>query len=385
MVLVMLRLTSSRLRPLLIVCIAGICLVAAQGTGSTIFARIGYLLFAVVGLSLLWAWLGALQVRVTRTVRTPRVAVGERIHEQIAIWTSVPWSVVEFCDDAPIPHLLPGFVLTPTRRPTPREWLSIPDQRGYVAMGPSRIVVSDPFGLFRVERMLAATDAVIVHPAINATPPLVVGRSPEWGRQQAGGQLSPQATTVVSVREYRTGDARSRIHWRSTAKRGLPMIKEQTHEPSAQIWIIYDATLLPTDMASLHERGIAVAATRAHQWLAAGHAVGLIAYGLHPIVLSPARGATQRLLIMDALAMLVCEGHTPLARVIAQVDWRGQRHMTTCVITHDCQPDWVTAFGFATPAQSERLAVVLVAQSIAVQQIMPALQHAQITTTVVVV
>lgn len=377
------RLTSSHQRPWLIVLIALFCLVAAQGIGSSLFARIGYLLLAVLGLALAWAWLGAVRVHLTRELRTPRVAVGERINEQIAVWTTLPWNIVEFCDDAPIPHESPGFVRTLTRHPVQREWYSIPVERGYVALGPSRIVVSDPFGLFRFERLFAPTHHVIVHPTILPTVPLTVGRSLEWGRQQSGRQLSPQATTIMSVREYRTGDARNRIHWRTTAKRGIPMIKEQTHEPGAQIWIIYDATPLPPHTAYLHERGIAIAATRAHQWLAAGHAVGLVAYGKHSIVLSPARGLVQRMRILDALAMLTCEGTKPLAQLIPQIDWHGQRQMTMCVITHDCQPDWVAALLYATPAQSERVAVMLVTQSDALHAIEPALHHAQIITTVV--
>jgi len=377
------RLTSSRQLPGLIVLIALFCLVAAQGIGSSLFARIGYLLLAVLGLALAWAWLGAIRVHFTRELRTPRVAVGERINEQIAMWTTLPWSIVEFCDDAPIPHESPGFVRTLTRHPVQRDWHSIPDQRGYVALGPSRLIVSDPFGLFQFERVFAPTHHVIVHPAILPTAPLTVGRSLEWGRQQTGRQLSPQATTVMAVREYRTGDARNRIHWRTTAKRGVPMIKEQTHEPGAQIWIIYDATPLPPHTAYLHERGITIAATRAHQWLAAGHAVGLVAYGAQHVVFPPARGAVQRMRILDALAMLACVGTMPLDRLIPQIDWQGQRHITVCVITADCRPDWVVALMYATPDQSERVAVVLVAQPDAAHIIEPALHHAQIKTTLV--
>ena len=379
----MLRLTSSRQRPWLILLIALFCLMAAQGIGSSLFARIGYLLLAVLGLSLAWAWLGAVRVHLTRELHTPRGAVGERISELINISSTVPWSVIEFCDDAPVAHLSNGFVTTLTRLPVCREWYSIPAQRGYFGLGPSRLIVSDPFGLFRFERQFAPMHHVIVHPAFSPMAPLHVGRSLEWGRQQAGRQRSPQATTIMAVREYRTGDARNRIHWRTTAKRGIPMIKEQTHEPGAQIWIVYDATPLPSQTAMLHEQGIAIAATRAHQWLAAGHAVGLVAYGAQPTVLPPARGAAQRMLILDALAMLVCEGATPLARVIAQIDWHGQRQLTICVITHDCQPDWVAMFGYATPAQSERLAVLLTTQGDAPPAVIQALHHAQITTTVV--
>jgi uncharacterized protein (DUF58 family) len=367
----------------MIVLIALFCLVAAQGIGSSLFARIGYLLLAVVGLALVWAWLGVMRVRFTRELRTPRVAVGDRINEQITLWTTLPWSIVEFCDDAPLSQLSTGFVRTLTRHPEQRDWYSIAVQRGYVALGPSRIVVSDPFGLFRFERLFAPTHHVIVHPAILPTAPLTVGRSLEWGRQQVGRQQSPQATTVMAVREYRTGDARNRIHWRTTAKRGIPMIKEQTHEPGAQIWIIYDATPLPPHTAYLHERGIAVAATRAHQWLAAGHAVGVVAYGADPIVLPPARGVVQRMQILDALAMLTCEGTKPLAQLIPQIDWQGQRHNTVCVITADCRPDWVAALLYATPAHTERLAVVLVSTSDGAYAIEPALHHAQIMTTVV--
>jgi hypothetical protein len=89
------------------------------------------------------------------------------------------------------------------------------------------------------------------------------------------------------------------------------------------------------------------------------------------------------MLILDALALLVCEGATPLARVITQIDWHGQRQLTICAITHDCQPDWVAMFGYATPAQSERLAVLLTAQGDAPPAVIQALHHAQITTTVV--
>ena len=76
----MIRLTSSLQPPGMIVLIALFCLVAAQGIGSSLFARIGYLLLAVVGLALVWAWLGVMRVRFTRELRTPRVAVGDRIN-----------------------------------------------------------------------------------------------------------------------------------------------------------------------------------------------------------------------------------------------------------------------------------------------------------------
>jgi len=379
----MLRLTSSRQRPWLIVLIALFCLVASQGIGSSLFARIGYLLLAVLGLALAWAWLGAVRVHLTRELHTPRVAVGERISELICVWTTMPWSVVEFCDDSSIPHRHQGFVTTLVRHPVQRDWYSIPVQRGYVGLGPSRIIVSDPFGLFRFERQFAPTHHVIVHPAINATPPIAVGRSLEWGRQQAGRQLSPQTTTVMAVREYRTGDARNRIHWRSTAKRGVPMVKESTHEPGANIWLVYDAVQSTHQYSINQEHGIQTVATRAHQWLAAGHAVGLVAYGTPHVVLPPARGAAQRMLILDALAMLICDGTMPLAQVIPHIDWHDRSHMTICMITTDCDLAWVQAFLHATPAQSERLAVLLTIQGGAPPALIQALHYAQITTTVV--
>lgn len=379
----MIRLTSSCRRPVLIVLIALFCLVAAQGIGSSLFARIGYLLFAVMGLALAWAWFGVGRVRLTRTLCTPRVAVGERISELITVGTTVPWSVVTFCDDSPIQQRHQGFVATVSRHPVQRRWDSIPRQRGYVGLGPSRLVVSDPFGLFCFERHFAPTHHVIVHPAILPTAPVLVGRSLEWGRQQSGRQQSPQATTIMGVREYRTGDARNRIHWRSTAKRGTPMVKEHTHEPSAQVWLVYDAQQSPNHVAINHERGIQIAATQAHQWLDAGHAVGLVAYGATPTVLPPARGVVQRMLILDALAMLVCDGTVPLAHVIPHIDWHGQRHITICVITTDSDLAWVQALWHTTPAQSERLAVILPAQEPVPLAMLHALYHAQSATPVV--
>lgn len=380
---IMRRLISSRYQPALISIIALFCLAAAQGIGSSVFARIGYLLLAVLGLSLAWAWLGIVRVQFTRELRTPRVMLGESVSELICVKTKVPWSVVEFCDDSLVPRLRQGFVTTAVRHPVAQEWYSVPVQRGYLKLGPSRLLVSDPFGLFRFERQFAAPHSVIVHPAILATAPLPVGQHDQWGRQQTGRRRTSQATTIIAVREYRTGDARNRIHWRTTAKRGIPMIKESTHEPSALIWLVFDAVQLSHSQAIDYEHGIQIAATRAHQWLAAGHAVGLLATGALACVVPPARGAHQRMLIMDALAMLVCDGGTPLAHAIPQIDWHGQRAITICVITADCTPAWVEALLYTTPAQSECLVVLVAPPAGAPPALIQVLDFAQITTTIV--
>ena len=73
----------------------------------------------------------------------------------------------------------------------------------------------------------------------------------------------------------------------------------------------------------------------------------------------------------------------PLAQVIPHIDWHGRSHMTICMITADYDLAWVQAFWHATPAQSERLAVLLTAQGGAPPAVIQALHQAYVTTTVV--
>lgn len=77
------RIASNLQRPLWILVLAVLGIIAAQGTGQMIFARLGYLLIVLLAMTILWAVYAVSGIRINRHVLTPRVVVGDAIRERI--------------------------------------------------------------------------------------------------------------------------------------------------------------------------------------------------------------------------------------------------------------------------------------------------------------
>ena len=351
------RIASPLQRPLWLLVLAVLGVIAAQGTGQMIFARLGYLLFVLLGSCVVWALYAVRGISIERHVLTPRVVVGDTIRERISIrnmWP-IPRTMIEVIDDSSLPERMMGVVLDlGARQERQRVWRSRAVIRGVYTLGPTIVVGSDPFGLFRIERRFVSSECVVVHPRPQSVRLSAIGRAALTGQRSSGRRTSDDAPQVVSVREYRPGDSIQRVHWRSTAKRGQLMIKESVNEPGVTAWMLLDANatvqewrglnFMPGSMPipdSTEEYAIAAAASVAQQWLAQGHAVGLLAHGLLPIDIEPQRGIAQRLAIFDGLAALRCGGNTPLKDLFTQRKFFAGN--TLCVITSDTNPEWVGA------------------------------------------
>ena len=351
------KISSPVYRPLWVLGAGLIGIVVAQGTGQPVFARLGYVLLLVVVGGLLWALYGVLGVQVERRVLTPRVHIGETIRERISVSNRLPWRrwLIEVIDDSAFPERMAGFVVDiPGRQQRQKQWRTQASIRGEYRMGPTIIVGSDPFGLFRIERVFTSEQVLRVHPRAELVDAIAVGRSLEIGAQRLGRRMSTASPLVVSVREYRPGDPVSRVHWRSTAHRGQLMIKESIREPGMQHWLILDAsmhvqewrgaTFLPGSMPipdSTEEYAVQAVATFAHTWLQQGQSVGLVASGLRRHVLAPAASVEHHQQLFDELAAVRCGGNEPLAQVLQSTDIPGSHQMTLVVVTSDTTTEWV--------------------------------------------
>jgi len=345
-------------RPILLAFLGVFLLIAAQGTGVLFFVRIGYLIIGIVCGAALWALLGVAGLTITRTLQTPRVMVGESVREHIVVSNLFPWQrgIVEILDDTTFMRQVTGFVVTlGANQQRQRTWRSTAQVRGVYVMGPTYIVGSDPFGLFRIERRFVSTQQLIVTPQPQVMPVPAVGNDVVSGRPQVVRQIAAHAPTIMSIREYRPGDAISRIHWRSSAKRGHLMLKEGNHEPGAHIWLVFDAQRsvhawvghesipMPIPSAdSTEEYAVQIVANLADAWLRAGHAVGLCMHGTERIVLAPQRTVAHRMALFDALAAIRVVSDVPLDEVLAHLDAYPYAHASVCVITSRPEPTWIS-------------------------------------------
>ncbi len=113
--------------------------------------------------------------------------------------------------------------------------------RGRYVFEHAEVVVEDPFGLERVTMAVAAGGAVVVHPRLVELDALF---SESGAHAQGGRRLllrRPSGFDLHSVREHQEGESLRGVHWRSTAKRGVLMVKELEDAPRDEVAVVLDA------------------------------------------------------------------------------------------------------------------------------------------------
>ena len=132
-------------------------------------------------------------------------------------------------DQAPPALGGPGRFSLSSLPPQRREVIALerrPSQRGRYSLGPLTARLIDPFGLSEVTATLAAAEDVLVYPRVE---PLTPGGPPA---ERAGSgpsavhRLAPAGDEFYAVREYESGDDLRKIHWRSVARTGQLMIRQ---------------------------------------------------------------------------------------------------------------------------------------------------------------
>jgi uncharacterized protein (DUF58 family) len=229
-------------------------------------------------------------------------------------------------------------------------------QRGVFPLGPTTLRSGDVFGLFPISKILLAKDALLVYPMM-----VDIRNFPNPPGLLPGGESLRRRTHHVTpnaagVRDYVTGDPLNRIHWVSTARRGRLMVKEFELDPLADVWVFLDAqrsiqagnSYLPSPQISqdlwrkpqkinlppsTEEYGVSIAASLVRDYLRRGRAVGFVAAGQHLAMLSPDRGGRQLGKVLEALALLRCEGEIRLRGLIETQVKHMVRGSTVVIIT----------------------------------------------------
>lgn len=141
-------------------------------------------------------------------------------------------------------------------------------RRGRWPLGPLRVEQRDPFGLTRVTATFPATDDFLVLPES-----LAVAGLAAHGTGGPGTPAQPLDTAVpdASIREYRAGDERRSIHWRSTARFGHMMVRRSEDRSTTSAVVALDCR--PDLDAEAFERSVSRAAWWCRAQLDAGRAV----------------------------------------------------------------------------------------------------------------
>jgi uncharacterized protein (DUF58 family) len=247
--------------------------VAATLTGYLLGERallcVGIALVALPLLAAMAARRGQYRLSVSRAIRPPRVPAGHTATVVLRVENiSRSATGLLLAEDA-VPYALgsrPRYVLDKIERKGTRE-LTYPlrsDVRGKFDIGPLSLRVADSFGLVEVSRSLSGRTTFVVTPRVVPLARTVISRT--WaGEGEGQARLASMAgEDDVIPREYRHGDERRRVHWRSTARYGELMVRREEQRWRNRATVLLDSRSIAhvgTGPSSSFEIAISAAAS----------------------------------------------------------------------------------------------------------------------------
>jgi uncharacterized protein (DUF58 family) len=247
------RAGSTRLTPrgIAFIAIGVACAVGAYLSGRSELLYAAGLLLLLPLLGFLVVRLRPLRLTVARTFSPAVVSVETATVVELSVrnvsgvasaaagWSDrIPW-FPHRAGPGSLPVLSPGQSATPSRNPQLRYSLR-PARRGVYDIGPLDVSYTDPFGLSIGRLTVGASQSLYVIPPVvpfAQTASLVASGE---GSARLIQHLASGNDDDLMTREYRTGDALRRVHWRASARHGELMVRQEEQRSYPEARLILD-------------------------------------------------------------------------------------------------------------------------------------------------
>lgn len=290
-----------------------VCLAMGVLLGEPALLRAGVLLLVLPAACAAAVTRTRYRMQCSRTLSPDRVSAGAPATVALTVDNVARLPTAALLMEDELPYALgprPRFVLPRLSAGASRavSYQVLPPARGRFRIGPLAVRLSDPFGCCELSRSFAAAADLLVTPALVSLPALPLGG--DWTGAGSGGAntVGSMGEADVAVRDYRRGDDRRKVHWRSTARTGALMVRREEQPWQSR------ATLVLDDRAAAH-RGSGPASS--FEWavgacasIAAhlgGRGFGLSLEGTGGALVPPTTSSLARASLLDALA--VCQTH----------------------------------------------------------------------------
>jgi uncharacterized protein (DUF58 family) len=185
----------------------------------------------------------------------------------------------------------------------------MPLRRGKIRLSGLTLAGPDPFGMCRAVHSYAIPQSVLVLPKRYPLPSI---RLPGSRKHHSGGVALAlcvgDSEEFVALRDYRPGDPLRRIHWKSWAKVGKPIVKEYQEEFFVRHVLLLD-TFAEEEHGEAFEEAVSLAASFACTVLTQESLLDLIFVGSEVFCFTAGRGLGQTEQILEVLASTVpCRG-----------------------------------------------------------------------------
>jgi uncharacterized protein (DUF58 family) len=341
-----------------------ICAILGFATGFWLLFRLSYIVAFAVPSLYLWtrSMARGLEVEVIR--RTHRITQGQSLQGRIVVRSRsrLPKLWLEVEDQSSIPGHASRRVITLGSQGVAAWNYSTPARvRGLYELGPVRVVATDPFGFFRMERVFGQQASVLVYPNAPELPNFYIPPANLPGEGRFRRRTHNVTPNVSGIREYAPGDSFNRIHWPATARTGRPMVKQFELDPASDIWLVLD--LQRSQHAGEGEEGTEEAAVQicssiARYFINANRSVGLISFGDDLRIDEPDRGQNHYTRLLESLALARSTGDVPLTNLLIEESRRFGRHTTVVTVSPSADTEWaLTLSGLS--ARGVKVAAVL--------------------------
>ena len=135
------------------------------------------------------------------------------------------------------------------------------ERRGRFEVGPLRVTLTDPFGLVERAQYVLSTEEVIVYPRVRDVlpPPEMGGLDLDREQPNVRSRIEPSGD-FHTLRDYAPGDDLRHVHWRSTARRGHLMMRQNEARRRTPVLVLLDVRPGAYDRASF-ERAVEACAS----------------------------------------------------------------------------------------------------------------------------
>jgi uncharacterized protein (DUF58 family) len=173
-------------------------------------------------------------------------------------------------------------------------------RRGRYRLSGFRLATKFPFGLVPRARVVADADDLYVYPALIAPSNALLRGLP--AHPAPGRSYAPSRQGEFrGLRAFRPGDDPRDIHWRSSARRGVTLVREKEDEETRAATVILDNAPPAAEDAAAFERAVSEAAGICVELAQRGFSVGLAVRGGE---VRAEVGAAQAERILRALAVI---------------------------------------------------------------------------------
>ncbi|HEY9768910.1 MAG TPA: DUF58 domain-containing protein [Coleofasciculaceae cyanobacterium] len=186
-----------------------------------------------------------------------------------------------------------------------------PTHRGAIRLTGISILRPDPFNLFNAAKTINLPQSLLVLPQRYQLPMIDLPGS----RMAQSGSVSlafsvGDSEEFVALRDYRPGDPLRKIHWKSWAKTGKPVVREEKNEYFVRHALILD-TFSAQSPSEILEEAVSVAASFAWDFDTQESLLDLMFVGLESYCFTSGRGLGSSEQMLEILAgVTACQDKT---------------------------------------------------------------------------